>query len=133
MYDKNDEKWNAAKKQEEIFRNRCYEASRSGDTYLREVYKSLCFVLFDKFGENGLNKYYKIIYRLVYVERLEKKTVKYNAVKKLPGEWFKIIIQAKTLTDLSDLEKLSSNIKINGDISVFGKNFGMDIFEGGCK
>ena len=32
-------------------------ACRSGDSYLRELYKSLVFVLFDKFGEKGLYKY----------------------------------------------------------------------------
>lgn len=82
------------------------KACRSGDTYLRELYKSLIFVLFDKFGEKGLNKNYKTIYRLVYLNRLIKKQVKYNSVAELPHFYFDIIIQSKDLADLSRLQQL---------------------------
>lgn len=81
-------------------------ACRSGDSYLRELYKSLIFVLFDKFGEKCLNKYYKILYRLVYLNRLTKRQVRYNSVAELPIEYFDIINQAKELADLSKLQKL---------------------------
>lgn len=82
-----------------------YPATRDGDTYLREAYKSLVFVLFDKFGEIGLNKYYKILYRLIYCHRLEKPAIKYKFVETLPSKYFKIILEAKDLADLSELNK----------------------------
>lgn len=83
-----------------------YPASRDGDTYLREVYKSLVFVLFDKFGEIGLNRYYKMLYRLIYCHRLSKSAIKYSFVESLPSKYFKIISEAKDMADLSSLERL---------------------------
>lgn len=83
-----------------------YPATRSGDTYLREAYKSLVFVLFDKFGEVGLNKYYEVLYRLIYCHRLEKSAIRYKFVKSLPSEYFKIISEAKDLADLAIFHKL---------------------------
>ncbi|RAX55279.1 hypothetical protein CCY99_00845 [Helicobacter sp. 16-1353] len=80
-------------------------AKRKGDAYLKEVYKSLVFVLFDKFGEKGLNRYYKILYRLIYINRLIKKRVDYRTTIKLPIDYFSIIYQAKDLGDLVQLEK----------------------------
>ena len=71
---------------------------------MREAYKSLVFVLFDKFGEKGLNKYYKQLYRLIYSTRLEKSQVRYKSVVDLPGEYFKIIVNAKDLAGLSELD-----------------------------
>lgn len=111
-----------------------YPASRTGDTYLRECYKSLIFVLFDKFGENGLNKYYKTLYRLVYIERITKSQVKYKAVAQFPSAYFKIIVNAKDLADCAELDvKLSEalkgkspNEKLNSQISNFIIN-GMEI------
>lgn len=82
-----------------------YPATRSGDTYLREAYKSLVFVLFDKFGEIGLNKYYKVLYRLVYMNRFQKSQVRYKYVAQLPSEFFKAIAEAKDLSDLAVLNK----------------------------
>ena len=102
-------------------------ACRSGDSYLRELYKSLVFVLFDKFGERGLNKYYKTLYRLVYLHRLTTRQVKYNSVAELPHKYFDIINQAKDLADLSKLqttlEKKLENEKANLDnFSNFNKD-----------
>lgn len=102
-------------------------ASRTGDTYLRECYKSLAFVLFDKFGEKGLNKFYKTLYRLVYRERITKSQVKYRAVAQFPSNYFKIIANAKDLADCAELDlKLSEvlkgitpNEKLNSKISNF--------------
>lgn len=85
-----------------------YSATRSGDTYLREAYKSLVFVLFDKFGETGLNKYYKTLYRLIYINRLSRGQVKYSFVAQLPSKYFKIINEAKDLSDLIELNKYIS-------------------------
>lgn len=87
-----------------------WPAARTGDSYLREAYKSLVFVLFDKFGEKGLNKYYKTLYRLIYSLRLEKSQVRYSAVASFPGNYFKIIATAKDLADLSELDKEAAEL-----------------------
>jgi len=79
-------------------------ARRTGDTYLRELYKSLILVLFDKFGENALNRYYMVIYQLVYSMRLEKSQVRYDAVSKMPHDYFAIVNRAKDMADLTGLE-----------------------------
>lgn len=87
-------------------------AQRTGDTYLRELYKSLVLVLFDKFGETALNRYYITIYRLVYSLRLEKSQVRYDAVNKMPHEYFAIVNKAKDMADLTRLENaLKQSIK----------------------
>ena len=100
------------KRKDEHAFNPKYPASRTGDTYLRECYKSLVFVLFDKFGEKGLNKFYKTLYRLVYKERITKSQVKYRTVAQLPSTYFKIIVNAKDLADLAELDKkLSESLK----------------------
>lgn len=95
-------------------------ASRTGDSYLREAYKSLVFVLFDKFGEKGLKKYYRSLYRLIYANRLTKSQIKYKFVSTLPSEYFKKIEDAKDLADLVELDKCAQQIKIvedNGKIN----------------
>lgn len=89
-----------------------WPASRTGDSYLREAYKSLVFVLFDKFGERGLKKYYRTLYRLIYAERLTKSQVKYKFVSTLPSIYFRKIVEAKDLADLVALDKLAQQIKI---------------------
>ncbi|MEG1555741.1 MAG: DUF262 domain-containing protein [Bacteroidales bacterium] len=82
-------------------------AYRTGDNYLREVYKSLIFLIFDKFGEVGVNKFYRIFYALIYRVRLEKMQVKYDSVAKYPREnnLFSTIEKAKCFLDLQQLEK----------------------------
>ena len=82
-------------------------AHRDGDKYLLELYKSLIFVLFDKFGEEGVNKYYKIIYALVYRVRLEKMQVKYVATAEYPvtAQLFHIIENATSFVGLQSLEQ----------------------------
>lgn len=95
------------------------KAWRSGDSYLRELYKSLVFIVFDKFGEKGLNKYYKVLYRLVYINRLANLQVKYNTVAGIPHKYFDIIIQAKSLADLSKLENEFEKLKSEKDLDRF--------------
>lgn len=82
------------------------QALRTGDSYLRELYKSLIMVLFDRFGEKGLMRYYKTLYRLVYATRLEYNQVRYSTVDKLPHEYFSIICNAKKLSDLVSLDRI---------------------------
>lgn len=100
------------KRKNELAFNSLWPASRTGDSYLREAYKSLVFVLFDKFGEIGLKKYYRTLYRLIYTERLTKSQVKYKSVSTLPCDYFRIIVEAKDLADLVTLDKLAQQINI---------------------
>lgn len=114
---------NQLKKFKTFYKENClnYNGSyRSGDKYLREVYKSLIFALFDKFGEEAVDKFYEDIYVLIYKHRLEKAQVKYSFVATVPKRYFVIIRQAKSLSDLTALNKeLPSNfnkVKLNEKI-----------------
>lgn len=82
---------------------------RDGDQYLFELYKSLIMLMFDRFGEDGVKKYYKILYLLVYRLRIEKEQVRYASVAEYPvqNKVFNIIEEAKSFSDLSRLEKLA--------------------------
>lgn len=80
-------------------------ANRSGDTYLREAYKTVVMLLFDKFGEKGLNKYYKVLWKLIYSERLISQ-VRRDAVAKLPIGCISVINHAKNLADLVELDDM---------------------------
>lgn len=82
---------------------------RTGDNYIREMYKSLILYLFDKFGENILNQYYKTIYLLCYALRRQYSKIFYQTVAKYPQELFVIIHNAK---NESDLKVLESKLKI---------------------
>jgi hypothetical protein len=89
------------------------DALRRGDTYLREVYKSLVFVLFDKFGETILNKYFKVLYRIIYSNRITQGQVKYISMVNIPIKFFKIISDAKSCTDLFQLYQFLPNDNTN--------------------
>jgi hypothetical protein len=93
-----------------FYKKHCCEyggANRSGDTYLRELYKSLIFLMFDKYWEEGVNKFYETLYALIYRMRLEKLQVKYAAVAAYPIEYFSIIEQSNTYIDLHKLVRLA--------------------------
>lgn len=113
---------------EDAFRCLGGKAWRTGDGYLREAYKSLCLAVFDKFGEAGLMKYYKILYRLVYQMRMKKSAVRYNAVAALPVRWFQTIQRARRLTDLWDLEREARNISIPSSAGGSTENADIDLF-----
>lgn len=95
----------------EFIKKQCqYPGShRDGDHYLFELYKSLIMLMFDKFGELGVQKYHKSLYLLVYRLRLEKEQVRYTSVAEYPvqNNVFHIIEKAKTFSDLSSLDKLA--------------------------
>ncbi|WP_231556185.1 hypothetical protein [Gillisia sp. Hel_I_29] len=68
-------------------------------------------LLFDKYGEEGLYKYYKVLYAIVYRLRLEQYQVRYNKVAKYPiemGGLFAIIENSKNYYDLRKLNSLAS-------------------------
>lgn len=94
-----------------IERNCKYLGShRDGDQYLFELYKSLIMLMFDKFGEEGVEKYHKILYLLVYRLRLEREQVRYASVADYPvhNKVFNIIENAQTYSDLIHLEKIAN-------------------------
>lgn len=105
------DRWNEARCCSWSFRRTDSQSRRAGDTYLREVYKSLCFVLLDKFGEKVFNKYFRPLYRLVYQSRLKNSAVKYQTAMTSPVEYFKIIFRAKSIVDLLVLEKRAGDLK----------------------
>jgi hypothetical protein len=91
-----------------FYKENCLDYKRSdrdGDRYLRELYKSLIFLMFDKYGENGVNKYYEILYAIVYRKRLENYQVKYDTVAKYPQKFFSTIELSRDYTDLKVLDK----------------------------
>lgn len=108
-------------------------AGRTGDKYLKELYKSLIFLIFDKYGEEGVIKYYKTMYALVYRVRLENRQVKYATVVKHPldGKLFSTIENSQSYLDLQMLEKKSRedfNYKKETQvIEKFYSNFGVTI------
>ena len=113
-YNVSDENWNNALKRPDLFRN---IKGGTGDNYLREIYKSLCLMLFDKFGEKVLSQFYKIIYRLVYQLKLEKKRIHHSTAAKRAVEYFTLIYRAKSVSDLLQLEKLADQINLNRETS----------------
>ncbi|MDO4930527.1 MAG: DUF262 domain-containing protein [Bacteroidales bacterium] len=99
------------------------QACRTGDTYLRELYKSLVLTLFDKFGEKGLNHYYRTLYRLVYAERIASRRVFYASVDKMPHDYFAAISEAKNLTDLRQWNKILATRTVDENFDMPRKNF----------
>ena len=77
---------------------------RIGDNYIREMYKSLIMLLFDKFGEAGVNAYYRHLYVLAYILRRKQSRVYYSTVAKYPAQLFSIIDNAKDMFSLRKLE-----------------------------
>lgn len=106
----NVEKWKEAKLCSDSFKSTVAQSRRSGDSYLRETYKSLCFVLFDKFGEKVFKKYYRTLYRLIYQSRLQNRSVKYITAMKAPIKYFTIIQRAQSYADLFALDKLAGEL-----------------------
>lgn len=89
-----------------FYKKHCLEYSghwRTGDNYVREMYKSIVMFLFDKFGENILNKYYRVLYLLTYIVRRVNERVFYQTVAKHPQDLFAIIHLAKSEYDLKEL------------------------------
>ena len=95
---------------------------RTGDNYVREMYKSITLYLFDKFGEDVLNRYYKILYLLCYYLRRSNSRVFYQTVAKYPKNLFSIISNAKSEYDLKVLDsKLQLSVS-GGFVDNQGKN-----------
>ena len=95
---------------------------RKGDTYIRQVYKSAIMLVFDRFGEKGVDFLYKAIYFCLYRIRLEKQRIFSNTMygKEESGWLFTVIQNAKNLSDLSEIkrraEEYKRNLKVNFDV-----------------
>lgn len=93
---------------------------RSGDGYLRQVYKSAVMLTFDRFGEKGVLYLYEPLYLCLYQFRLKHIQVKYQGLCKndAVGWIFTTIQNAKSLTDLSPIKSeasRTSNIEVKFD------------------
>ena len=99
----------------DFYRSFCkYEGcQRNGDSYIREVYKSAIILIFDRFGEKGLNHLYKAVYICLYRMRLEKKQVRYATMSSYSSSgWiFALINNARNISDLSDIISRASEYK----------------------
>lgn len=99
----------------DFYRSFCkYEGcQRNGDSYIREVYKSAIILIFDRFGEKGLNHLYKAVYICLYRMRLEKKQVRYATMSSnsSSGWIFAQISKAKKISDLSEIIRRASEYK----------------------
>jgi hypothetical protein len=87
---------------------------RTGDNYIREMYKSLIMLLFDKFGEKGVNEYHRHLYVLCYYLRKSKIRVYYSTVAKYPAPLFAIIENAKDFAALRKLESIIAQPEYTG-------------------
>lgn len=85
---------------------------RKGDGYIREVYKSAIMMVFDRFGEVGVNNIYRDLYFCIYKHRLEKKQVRYGTMAK-ETILFRIIQNAKQFSDFHVIKKLAKDAKEN--------------------
>lgn len=102
---------------------------RKGDGYIREVYKSSIMMVFDRFGEAGVNNIYRNLYICLYKHRLEKKQVRYETMAKAANSaWiFQTIQNAKNLSDLHPIrqcaqwakDKTPINYSVEEIVSVF--------------
>lgn len=84
-------------------------AHRTGDTYIREVYVAMIIAIYDRFGEEYVERWYKTLYILAYRKRLESESVFYNSIAEYPKEYFNIIASAIDESGLEPLRNLSIN------------------------
>jgi hypothetical protein len=115
----------------DFYRSYCkYNGSqRSGDSYLREVYKSAMMLIFDRFGEKGVNYLYKPVYICLYRIRLERRQVKYATMctQENSGWVFAGISQAKRLSDLTEIVSRAARYKqetrVNFNVPIINELF----------
>ena len=115
----------------DFYKNCCKDThGRSGDMYLQNVYKSLIIMLFDRFGEVGVEEHYKSLFFIVYQYRLSQKQVKYDGIAKNTDitQIFTDISQATNMIDLNKIQKTANEISIkvnfdNSDIKAVVEEF----------
>jgi len=117
----------------ELNRRRLYrtrECQRAGDTYARHIYESLCLFAFDRFGQAGLLRSYKSLYRLSYFERATKTKLRYSSA----GVTFAqrcaaAFLRSETLSELQDelcimcleLDGMAKKVKDEGKCDFDGR------------
>ncbi|MDR0873614.1 MAG: DUF262 domain-containing protein [Prevotellaceae bacterium] len=82
-----------------------------GNEAMYELFKSLVFLIFDKFGEKGIVDYWATLYSIVYRIRLQNtRNVNWKSVAKYPQEknLFSIIENAKDFSTLQKLNKIEN-------------------------
>ena len=86
------------------------------------MYKSITLYLFDKFGEDVLDRYYEKLYLLCYYLRRSKQKVYYQTVAEYPQKFFAIINNAKSESDLKALDS-ELHLKVtDGFVDKEGRN-----------
>ena len=70
-------------------------------------------LLFDKFGEKGVNEYHRHLYVLAYYLRRKQTRVYYSTVAKYPSHLFSLIENAKDLSSLRKFEKMIAQLEIH--------------------
>jgi len=92
----------------------------TGNYAMFELFKSLLLILFDRYGENEMRKYWQDLYVIVYSSRLKnKRNVLRQQIIEHPKELFTLIECANNNYELScisdrakkEIENLSSNFK----------------------
>ncbi len=97
----------------EFYKHYCLNYSghwRTGDNYIREMYKSMIMLLFDRFGERGLNDYYEYLYVLAYIKRIQNQRVTYQTVAKYPMPIFAVLANAKDYASLRTLVEWAAEL-----------------------
>lgn len=95
---------------------------RKGDTYIRQVYKSAIILIFDRFGEKGVDSLFEAVYACLYRIRLEKQKIFLNTMcgKGESGWLFTAIQNAKNLSDFSVIksraEEFKRNLRVNFEV-----------------
>lgn len=86
---------------------------RRGDTYVRQSYKSAIILIFDRFGERGVEYLYEAVYTCLYRLRLERKRIFYSTMCGYDesGWLFQIIQNARNLSDLSVIKHRAEEYK----------------------
>lgn len=84
-------------------------AWRTGDSYIREAFKSVIMLLFDRFGEEGIEKFYLDIYRCLYRCRLEMSQIRYGTMCRndITGWLCQCIGRAKDFNDMQPIKQQS--------------------------
>ena len=92
---------------------------RKGDTYIRQVYKSAIILIFDRFGEKGVDYLFESVYACLYHIRLEKQKIFQSTMcgKGESGWLFAAIQNAKNLSDLSVIKNRAEEFKRNLRVS----------------
>lgn len=85
---------------------------RIGDNYIREMYKSMIMLLFDRFGENGVNEYYKYLYVLAYSIRIKYQRITYQTIAKYPMDIFAILANAKDFASLHQIVEKAATLDL---------------------